>query len=111
MDNATAEYAFVTSFFSIESIVPPSKSTTDSLFSPTAMLSPTKDVFDDRRSVSVSEIGDQIPRPPADSMASISNAIKSNATLKAERAPLDTIWKHIIDPILEYCQVCILCWS
>lgn len=113
MDNATAEYTFVTSFFSIEPVapLPSSKSTSGSLFSPTAMLSPTKGVFDDRRSVSGSEIGGQMPRPRADSMASISGTIKSPATLKAERAPLDTIWKQIIDPILEYCQARSLCQS
>lgn len=108
MDNATAEYTFVTTFFMVEPVAPlPSSKDSGLLFSPSALLSPTKGGFDDRRSIAGSDVG-RTPRARAGSIAnSISNAPKQNVIMKTERTALDAIWKQIIDPILEYCQVCI----
>lgn len=101
MDNATAEYTFVTSFFAAEASVSP-LSAKDTLFSPTAMLTPVKGGFDDRRSVAGSEVGGQTSRTRADSLAPYT---PTRAIMKADRVPLDAIWKQIMDPVLEYCQV------
>ncbi|KAG2369588.1 vacuolar sorting protein [Suillus spraguei] len=103
MDNATAEYAFIATFFRSESFAPPPAVETNSaLFSPTAtLLSPD---FDGRSNAG-SEIGMHVSRPfsgngngPRDLIAQPSHMDK------AERAPLDAIWKQILDPVLEYCK-------
>lgn len=110
MDNATAEYTFVTSFFAVEASVPPlpAKDAHKSLFSPTVMLTPVKGTFDDGRSAIGSEVGGYMPRARAESLVSASNNTPTrNAIMKAERAPLDAMWKQIMDPVLEYCQVCV----
>lgn len=87
MDNATAEYAFIAAFFRSESFAPPPVMETNSaLFSPTATLLSPDFSFDDRRS----NAGFEIARP--------------DLMDKAERAPLDAIWKQILDPVLEYCK-------
>ncbi|KAG2154933.1 vacuolar sorting protein [Suillus bovinus] len=106
MDNATAEYAFVAAFFSSQSFAPPPAMETNSaLYSPTATLLSPDFGFDDRRSNAGSEIGMQISRPfsgnghkPRDMTA------RPGLMDKAERAPLDAIWKQILDPVLEYCK-------
>jgi hypothetical protein len=105
MDNATAEYSFVTSFFSPEAPAPPSSKENDnSTLSPTATI---KGGFDERRSAIGHEIGGHKPRGRADSTAnSVYATPKQSTIVKTERAPLDTIWKQIMDPTLEYCQVC-----
>ncbi|KAG1872744.1 Sac2 family-domain-containing protein [Suillus tomentosus] len=87
MDNATAEYAFIAAFFRSESFAPPPAMETDSaIFSPTATLLSPDIGFDDRRS----NAGSEIARP--------------GFMDKTERAPLDAIWKQILDPVLEYCK-------
>jgi hypothetical protein len=87
MDNATAEYAFITAFFRFESFAPPPAMEINSaLFSPTATLLSPDFSFDDRRS----NAGSEIARP--------------SLMDKAERVPLDAIWKQILDPVLEYCK-------
>jgi len=92
MDNATAEYSFVTSFFALEVLaLPPSSSdSTKAMFSHTATL---KGGADERRSATASEVGGHTPRTS-----------KQSSTLKIERVPLDAVWKQIMDPVLEYCQ-------
>lgn len=109
MDNTTSEYSFVTSFFALESapISPISQESSSLMFSPTSMLSPTRGGFDDRLSVSGSDFGLQTPRPRADSLANSTNLTpRLQSMAKTERSMLDAIWKQIMDPILEYCQVC-----
>ncbi|KAG2152387.1 Sac2 family-domain-containing protein [Suillus cothurnatus] len=87
MDNATAEYAFIAAFFRSESFSPPlAMETNSALFSPTATLLSPDIGFDDRRS----NAGSEIARP--------------GLMDKIERAPLDAIWKQILDPVLEYCK-------
>jgi hypothetical protein len=105
MDNATAEYSFVTSFFALETEVSPrsSKDSNNAISSPTATL---KGGVDERRSAIVSEVGEQARRTRADSIAnSTYTTPKQSSTLKTERVPLDAVWKQIMDPVLEYCQV------
>jgi len=102
MDNATAEYSFVTTFFATESstVPPSSEESSNPLSSPTANV---KASFDERHVVVRSEIGGHAQRARADSIA---NPIpRQNTFIKTERIPLDAIWKQIMDPVLEYCQV------
>lgn len=106
MDNATAEYAFIAAFFRSESFAPPPAMETNSaIFSPTATLLSPDVGFDDRRSTAGSEIGTHVSRPfsgnghgPRDVTA------RPGFMDKTERAPLDAIWKQILDPVLEYCK-------
>ncbi|KIM90943.1 hypothetical protein PILCRDRAFT_811444 [Piloderma croceum F 1598] len=101
MDNVTAEYSFVTSFFSREAptLSLSSKEYNDLMLSPTATV---KGGFDERSTIK-SEIGGHMPRARSDSIAK-SVYTPQGANVKMERAPLDAIWKQIMDPVLEYCQ-------
>lgn len=106
MDNATAEYAFIIAFFRSESFAPPPAMETNSaLFSPTTKLLLPDFGFEDSKSNAGSEIGTHISRPfggnghgPRDATA------RPGSMDKAERVPLDAIWKQILDPVLEYCK-------
>jgi hypothetical protein len=105
MDNATAEYSFVTTFFATESstVPPSSEESSNPLSSPTANVTAG---FDERHVVVRSEIGGHTQRARADSIANpIMTTPRQNTFVKTERIPLDAIWKQIMDPVLEYCQV------
>lgn len=107
MDNATAEYAFIVAFFRSESFAPPPAMETNSaLFSPTATLLSPDFGFDDRKSNAGSEIGTHISRPSGgNEHGSRDVTVLPGLMDKAERVPLDAIWKQILDPVLEYCKV------
>ncbi len=91
MDNATAEYTFVKTFFPLQTSLP----LLDLEHTLSPALSPT-----DNNSYAGSEFGGlRTPVPP-----SISAQL---ASLKEEQAATDAIWKQIFDPVLEYVQVCI----
>ncbi|PCH41154.1 Vps52-domain-containing protein [Wolfiporia cocos MD-104 SS10] len=116
MDNATAEYTFVTTFFA--PAPRPSalahthvQQSSGSLRSPTALLSPSDGEFDDGRSAAGSERG----VPPIQRVASIGSVMGLSASgsvtsstlgesVKEEQAAMNAIWKQIMDPVLEYCQ-------
>jgi hypothetical protein len=107
MDNATAEYAFIIAFFRSEPIAPLLVNEPDSaLFSPPATLLSADRGFDDRRSNAGSEIGTHVSRSFRSNGKEPRNATARPSLMdKAERAPLDAIWKQILDPVLEYCKV------
>ncbi|KIK67980.1 hypothetical protein GYMLUDRAFT_155416 [Collybiopsis luxurians FD-317 M1] len=95
MDNATAEYTFVKTFFTVEATLP-SLDSQKSLLSPTSLLSPV-----DRQSHAGSDYGG---RSRAVS-TSIEGALDSAATaVREEQANVDAIWKQVFDPVLEYVQ-------
>ncbi|KAF8663429.1 hypothetical protein AX16_000999 [Volvariella volvacea WC 439] len=96
MDNATSEYAFIAEFF-----LPPSSCSdiANSSLSPTALLSPERTSFQDSRSISGSELA--TPRAVSNPVPIIAQS--ANAT-KQDKANLDSIWKQIFDPVLEYTQ-------
>ncbi|KAJ6628776.1 hypothetical protein B0H10DRAFT_1777258 [Mycena sp. CBHHK59/15] len=98
MDNATAEYTFVTSFFTVESLLAPPE-IKNALFSP-GLLSP--DGRDRQMSNAGSERGDR--RNRAGSVVSASGMASMAAVVKEEKASSDAIWKQIMDPVLEYTQ-------
>ncbi|KAJ7498765.1 vacuolar sorting protein [Mycena latifolia] len=97
MDNATAEYSFVTTFFTIDPLVAPEEA--DSALSP-GLLSP--DGRERRMSVAGSEHGAR--RNRAASIVSASGMQSLAAAVKEEQASSDAIWKQIMDPVLEYTQ-------
>jgi hypothetical protein len=100
MDNAVAEYSFVTAFFNVQTKDTSTSSSQEqrgALFSPTSPLFPGQGGFADRRSHAGSDFG-------GNAGLEIASEATRNAT-KAEQASLDAIWKHVLDPVLEYCQV------
>ena len=98
MDNATAEYTFISSFFINEPLQTVASSDSSSLFSPT-LLSPTQE----HASFGGSELGEK--RRTA-SVSSFNMTTPSFATaMKEDQAAADSIWKQVMDPVLEYCQV------
>ncbi|KAJ7180258.1 vacuolar sorting protein [Mycena crocata] len=99
MDNATAEYTFVTTFFTVD---PLTQEEDNGLFSPVTpgMLFP--DGRDRRMSVVGSERGGR--RNRASSVVSANGMQSLAAAIKEEQASSDAIWKQIMDPVLEYTQ-------
>jgi hypothetical protein len=96
LDNSTAEYAFLASFFRQEPS-PPRR--------PSSRVSGI--IFEDPEEHSDNG-GDSVP---ISRTASVSipegEAIKRklNNAAKEERTFIDGLWKQIMDPALEYCQV------
>ncbi|KAJ8698306.1 Vacuolar protein sorting-associated protein 52 [Pleurotus ostreatus] len=97
MDNATAEYTFITSFFANEPLPTPADSETP-LLSPTALLSPDGSISFDNRSIAASE--HELRRSSSTSQG-ITAAL---ANSKAEQAGFDALWKQVFDPVSEYTQ-------
>ncbi|TFK92227.1 Vps52-domain-containing protein [Polyporus arcularius HHB13444] len=107
MDNATAEYAFITAFFANEPRPPLlSKDSSNSIMSP-PILSPTKEAFDEPRSNPGSDFGSESvsPRRRVTSITGVMNAAtQDQQSHKEEQASLHAIWKQVMDPVLDYCQ-------
>jgi hypothetical protein len=99
MDNATAEYTFVTTFFSVDALMSPEEPE-NALLSP-GLLSP--DGRERRMSVAGSEHGGR--RNRAASVVSASGMQSLATAVKEEQASSDAIWKQIMDPVLDYTQV------
>jgi len=96
MDNATAEYTFVKSFFATEAPLPtrPSAST---LLSPASVVSPSE-----HDSVAGgSEYGHR-SRVNSVTLRSISATLSQIS--KEDQTVVDTTWKQIFDPVLGYVQ-------
>lgn len=126
LDNGTSEYSFVSSFFSSPppiqaSVSSPPLSRSDSGLgldaNGSALLTPTGGEFPDHRS-NGSDAG-WAPRARLDSINSVlgmppplngsgsgtPQSASSGRDPKEEGANLTLIWKQIMDPVLEYCQV------
>ncbi|KAJ2986509.1 hypothetical protein NUW54_g9742 [Trametes sanguinea] len=110
MDNATAEYSFITTFFANEPRPAlHSKDSSGSVMSPT-LLSPTQGEFDEIRSNPGSDFGGEsvAPRRRLTSITSVMSAgagAPEQPNAKEELAALNALWKQVMDPVLEYCQV------
>lgn len=102
MDNATAEYNFVTTFFPLDPLLP-SQESDNSLFSP-PLLSPVA-ATERRLSNTPSDYGGR--RNRASSIVSTGGFASLSAAVKEEQASSDAIWKQIVEPVLEYTDVCI----
>jgi vacuolar protein sorting-associated protein 52 len=97
MDNATAEYTFITTFFQVD----PGPAAIEHIHpfgSPTALLSPGSYLEPNRQSQTGSDF--DIQPSHDDSIRRV-----STVAVKEEQANMDAIWKQIMDPVLEYCQV------
>ncbi len=99
MDNSTAEYAFIKSFFNNQQIFPLDVKT--SVPSATTPLSPDRVSFEDDKTPPRSEFGDELEKTVV--MTGSSAAPFQPPQTKA--ANVDLIWKQVMDPVLEYCQV------
>lgn len=97
LDNASAEHAFLSGFFRQEpalSRVPSSRNVSGIIFEDADERSDTGgDSVPISRTASISIAADDSPRRA------------KNAKAKEERAFVDGLWKQIMDPALEYCQV------
>ncbi|KAH9899993.1 Vps52-domain-containing protein [Cubamyces lactineus] len=106
MDNATAEYSFITAFFAREprSNIS-SKDSSGSVMSP-PLLSPTNGEFEETRSNPGSDFGgDSVaPRRRLTSITSMMSAGAQEPSPKEEQAALNALWKQVMDPVLDYCQ-------
>ncbi|KAH9844190.1 Sac2 family-domain-containing protein [Rhodofomes roseus] len=108
MDNASAEYTFVTTFFASEQRRPThQKRSSGSIRSPTSLLSPTDGNSEDGHSVVSSDYGAS-PRQRITSIGSIMALTEVNGSTKdakEEQTALNAVWKQIMDPVLDYCQI------
>ncbi|KAH9853608.1 Vps52-domain-containing protein [Lenzites betulinus] len=105
MDNATAEYTFITTFFANEPRPSMhSKESSGSIMSP--LLSPTNGEFEDTRSNPGSDFGGEPagPRRRVTSITSVMSAGPQEPSQKEELASLNALWKQVMDPVLDYCQ-------
>ncbi|KAI9001446.1 Vps52-domain-containing protein [Trametes punicea] len=106
MDNATAEYSFITKFFANERhSAMHSKESTGLVTSPT-LVSPTNGEFEETRSSPGSDfIGESVgPRQRLTSITSVISAGAQEVNTKEEVAALDALWKQVMEPVLDYCQ-------
>jgi vacuolar protein sorting-associated protein 52 len=107
LDNGTAEYAFVTTFFVPEPDLPPpdTPQVSSHLFSPTALSVPLP--ADDAVSNPATDMVPMTPRPRGLTGSALGNESLRPATRisKDDQAALNAIWKQIMDPALEHAKV------
>ena len=68
------------------------------------ILSPTFGDFDELRS----EVGSESVSPrtrPVSIHGVIQAAVSNETSAKEEQAALNAVWKQVMDPVLDYCQV------
>ncbi|KAI0650321.1 Vps52-domain-containing protein [Trametes meyenii] len=109
MDNATAEYSFITTFFAQEPRQNPtmhSKELSGSVAMSPPLLSPTNGEFEETRSNPGSDFGggSVAPRRRLTSITSVMSSGTPELTAKEELTVLNALWKQVVDPILDYCQ-------
>lgn len=103
MDNATAEYSFVASFFFVEPFGPLSSAKQPETGQPDATSeSHDRKEVDENDSVADSEARTPVPNPGIVESQKLAHLA---AIDKAERTELINIWKKIFDPSLEYTKV------
>ena len=103
MDNGTSEYAFVTTFFAPEPVLPPVDTlqvVSSHLFSP---MSPGDGPVSSPATDSVPATAR--PRDRTDSVFSNESQLPAPRLSKEDQASLHTIWKQIMDPALEHTKV------
>ncbi|KAF8639930.1 hypothetical protein AX17_001180 [Amanita inopinata Kibby_2008] len=101
MDNSTAEYTFVNAFFNNPQPYPPidlksSKTTA------TTPVSPDRESFAEDQSNVGSEFGEHLE--VAGNTTAVSATFSPATPSKKEPGSIDTIWKQIMEPVLEYCR-------
>lgn len=96
MDNSTAEYTFIKAFFNNQQ-TPPHVD----IKIATIPLSPDRASYEDDKTPG-SEIGDYPER--TGTIATSSTSYFPHPTPKKD-VNVDLMWKQIMEPVLEYCQV------
>ncbi|KAF8192463.1 vacuolar sorting protein [Pholiota molesta] len=100
MDNATAEYSFVSTFFNVHKTLPaPSEPLAP--MPPSAVLSPDGGTFTELLSPSGSDVESKAPM--SSTTPGVGGFVSFVAKSKEEQAALDAIWKQVMDPVMEYC--------
>ena len=101
MDNATAEYTFISTFFTTQTLPPPAEPVP---YVPpsAAVLSPDGGTSTDLLSSSASEFE---TRPLSGTTPGLGGFVSFVAKSKEETAVIDGLWKQTMDPVMEYCQV------
>lgn len=102
MDNATAEYTFISTFFTTQTSLPLAEPTFQVPPSAT-ILSPDGGTFTDLQSSSASEF--DAHRPLSSTTPGLGGFVSFVAKSKEETAFIDGLWKQIMDPVMEYSQV------
>ena len=97
MDNATAEYNFISNFFTPDILASSETQAHSSPHPPASVLSP--DNGGSQSKLQSDSTDDQV-----DIAAEVDTRLRRAAT-KTEQANLDAIWKQVLDPVLEYSQV------
>ena len=106
LDNATAEYVFVSNFFA-----PPSSSSELPSRTPAPMPSPAYSIRDRRPSV-VTDVHDGthddilVGHSAKESVDNSAIFSLQQERSKEELAAIAVIWKQIMEPALHHCQVC-----
>ena len=108
VDNATAEYSFITSFFTPESIAQPASSAKElhsNLFSKRTLS--VDDVADDAQSNIAPDMVFETPRvvQRTDVTSYSSTTPASTNPSKDDQITLLAMWKQILDPALDHTQV------
>ena len=108
MDNATAEYAFITSFFSNETPGPRPDPVSPAPPAVQSVVSPDGSSFFRIQSPSGSDFGQQ-QQPPSSALSTttpgLGGFMSFVAKSKEDQAVIGTIWKQIMDPVMDYCTV------
>ncbi|KJA29930.1 hypothetical protein HYPSUDRAFT_153092 [Hypholoma sublateritium FD-334 SS-4] len=97
VDNATAEYSFLSTFFNARPTLAPAEPTAP----PSAVLSPDGGTFTELLSPSISEFGSKAPM--SSTTPGLGGFVSFVAKSKEEQATIDVIWKQVMDPVMEYC--------
>ncbi|PPQ63425.1 hypothetical protein CVT24_004935 [Panaeolus cyanescens] len=101
MDNATAEYTFISSFFPNPASLPAPEPRAQVPTTAT-LLSPDGGGFGDMQTPSASDFG--TPRPLSSTTPGLGGFMSFVAKSKEEQALVDNLWKQVMDPVMEYCQ-------
>ncbi|KAI0030717.1 vacuolar sorting protein [Vararia minispora EC-137] len=106
MDNGTAEYAFVTTFFAPEPN-PPAPATLSFGMTPTSSVFSTEQLgFDLQKDADdgASTPGSDYMKTPRAPTRTPASTVSVTGSTKEEQKALDAVWKQIMDPALEHTQ-------
>lgn len=101
MDNATAEYTFISTFFTPQPLVLPEEPQAPE--PPSAILSPDGGGTE-VMSPSTSEFGSRMPMSSG-TTPGLGGFMSFVAKSKEEQAVIDAMWKQVMDPVMDYCTV------
>ena len=107
MDNATTEHVFISSFFSNDTSLPLREPNTSTQLLSLIVSPDGGSSFSDMRSPSGSDFGQQpLSSTFTSTTPGLGGFVSFVARSKEEQAAIDTIWKQVMDPVMNYSQVC-----